>query len=554
MDECEKKDITFLNTEILELIYTLAIHNHHKFIDTLLSKLKLSYSYKNTARPFIIRLLQRNKDSIAVKIFQATLESNSAEGGRNQGRYMVEHFAAHRSIKDLVNFCINMEKKGLISIAISYAINEVLNMEDSSKALNLFTEMKNKNLPLRSHYFWPLLIKASKQGNENIYEVLAEMKNMNVRPSATKPISLKFEYLVKALVTNLLNEKNVDFFVNVIHHLINNYKNFNDLPNTSEVDDVNNLDYIQEDFLTCVFRNTLEKIDETLLESILDKMLEKNIYISSNISEMILKNFSSDKIKELVSKLPTSDLKFPERVSQLNKLIQDKRISDVVEICYTLSTQDKSDYRQFLMNLSKTGDVEAVNDCFEVGKTLNIVRENRYYPLVSALYEEAVDLFCKKALKTNQLWGFKTFIGKLIEIQNSVLLQKVLDTAAKIKGITFTSTIVIYQFAKLGKVNELRKLMADRLYEDGDSNGLKNLIEGCSKLSYLDLQFLYENLFEIYIKEKNFDEIQKLWLCLEEKNIFLNQKIVEKIEEFCKSINKPFPPFILTQVIKINQV
>ena len=55
MDECEKKDITFLNTEILELIYTLAIHNHHKFIDTLLSKLKLSYSYKNTARPFIIR-------------------------------------------------------------------------------------------------------------------------------------------------------------------------------------------------------------------------------------------------------------------------------------------------------------------------------------------------------------------------------------------------------------------------------------------------------------------------------------------------------------------
>ena len=75
---------------------------------------------------------------------------------------------------------------------------------------------------------------------------------------------------MKALVTNLLNEKNVDFFVNVIHHLINNYKNFNDLPNTSEVDDVNNLDYIQEDFLTCVFRNTLEKIDETLLESILD--------------------------------------------------------------------------------------------------------------------------------------------------------------------------------------------------------------------------------------------------------------------------------------------
>lgn len=69
---------------------------------------------------------------------------------------------------------------GIIPAPFSCALNEVLKMEES-QVLKFFKALKNEKKPIRSHYFWPLIIKASQYGNDNILRILKEMQNLNVR-------------------------------------------------------------------------------------------------------------------------------------------------------------------------------------------------------------------------------------------------------------------------------------------------------------------------------------------------------------------------------------
>lgn len=64
---------------------------------------------------------------------------------------------------------------------LSSALREILITEDTSKALNFFACMKKKTLPVRGHYFWPFIIKASQEGNKKMLKTLKKMHNLGIK-------------------------------------------------------------------------------------------------------------------------------------------------------------------------------------------------------------------------------------------------------------------------------------------------------------------------------------------------------------------------------------
>lgn len=57
MSDCESKDIIFLDKDILEIVYTLAINNHFEYIDEILDKVKKQFGYHSQARLCVLRFV-----------------------------------------------------------------------------------------------------------------------------------------------------------------------------------------------------------------------------------------------------------------------------------------------------------------------------------------------------------------------------------------------------------------------------------------------------------------------------------------------------------------
>lgn len=55
--------------------------------------------------------------------------------------------------------------------------------------------------------------------------------------------------------------------------------------------------------------------------------------------------------------------------------------------------------------------------------------------------------------------AWPSFVTKLIEVQNAELLQKVTNIMTKIEDEAFSIAMLLSQFAKLGKIKEIKKLL-----------------------------------------------------------------------------------------------
>lgn len=73
-----------------------------------------------------------------------------------------------------------MQRKHLNDYALSKLTESALQMEKLEHAKMFLWEMKNQGLPIRTHYFWPLLVSYGKQADKaGIMNVLKMMNDMD---------------------------------------------------------------------------------------------------------------------------------------------------------------------------------------------------------------------------------------------------------------------------------------------------------------------------------------------------------------------------------------
>ncbi|XP_046999409.1 leucine-rich PPR motif-containing protein, mitochondrial-like isoform X1 [Schistocerca americana] len=105
---------------------------------------------------------------------------------QNYSNFFIEDIVkTNQETSIIVSICEDLENTGRNSCALLTAAEVALSAKKVEIALGIFKAMKLHTLPLRPHYFWPLLvIEAREKGEKGVFNILSQMKELEVSPDS----------------------------------------------------------------------------------------------------------------------------------------------------------------------------------------------------------------------------------------------------------------------------------------------------------------------------------------------------------------------------------
>lgn len=187
LEECDKKEIFLLDKDYLEIAYSLTINGHEALVPEILTKVKKQFGYNQDAINVIFRLINKGFDDTAFTIMRTMVRNERTDGTQqSMGAFFLKQMVkANRPIEKILDVCKRLEEEELFVNPISYITERALELGNETVAYELLHKMKEQGLPIRNHYFWPLIIsKANDPTGDGIIDVLIEMGKFDVHPNA----------------------------------------------------------------------------------------------------------------------------------------------------------------------------------------------------------------------------------------------------------------------------------------------------------------------------------------------------------------------------------
>ncbi|XP_017094537.2 leucine-rich PPR motif-containing protein, mitochondrial [Drosophila bipectinata] len=182
--ECEQKEIILLDKDLLDIIYTLTIHGNGDSVDELLTKLRISPGFNQDAVNVILRLVNKGQEDVGLKLLRVMPRTNRVNGEPiDVGAFFIRQMVkANRPVEKILSICNALQAEGLNPKALTIATEAGLTNGVVNNALPLLQEMKNAGLPIRQHYFWPLI--CSVESNQVLDIVRRMQQEFSVYPNS----------------------------------------------------------------------------------------------------------------------------------------------------------------------------------------------------------------------------------------------------------------------------------------------------------------------------------------------------------------------------------
>lgn len=168
LERCDAEDVQLLDKDYMDIIYSLAVNNHLEHVDKLIDRMRQSAGYNQDAVNLILRLVNRGHEDLGYKILLTMPRPSRSDRELGfVGSFFVRQLVnADRPIEKIISICQELEEENLNPRALFIAAESSLQSGNIDQACALLHVMKDKNLPIRHHYFWPLL--ASHRNNSDI--------------------------------------------------------------------------------------------------------------------------------------------------------------------------------------------------------------------------------------------------------------------------------------------------------------------------------------------------------------------------------------------------
>ncbi|XP_037819162.1 leucine-rich PPR motif-containing protein, mitochondrial [Lucilia sericata] len=205
--ECEKKEILLLDKDLLDVIFHLTVNGHGDKIDSLLTKFHMSTGFNQDCVNTILRLTNKGFEDVCLKLLRIMPRGNRPDGQSvDVGIFFIRQLVkANRPVEKILSICKTLQDEGLNSKALLIATEAGLTHGLVNSTLPLLNEMKNAGLPIRQHYFWPLICSVE---HNQIIDILRKMQEeFNISPSA--------ETIREYVIPNL-KEKNWDKIITLL--------------------------------------------------------------------------------------------------------------------------------------------------------------------------------------------------------------------------------------------------------------------------------------------------------------------------------------------------
>ncbi|XP_059051022.1 leucine-rich PPR motif-containing protein, mitochondrial-like [Achroia grisella] len=214
MDKTKTSGLQFSEIHIMEIVKTLAAVGSYEYVAKVLRHLPEETLKTPSISPYMqsvaTLLVYQNHPIVALEIYKCLpLPSFGPKDDQGlHGRSLVRD-CVKASIPSSIIGLITQElmSSGRNPIALHNASEAALQLNKVPLALDLFMRMKQLGMPIRPHYFWPILLHNSKSyGEKGIMNTLSTMVTMEVKPDYDTIMEYSLPYVSFTSPQNLMKK------------------------------------------------------------------------------------------------------------------------------------------------------------------------------------------------------------------------------------------------------------------------------------------------------------------------------------------------------------
>ncbi|XP_054885864.1 leucine-rich PPR motif-containing protein, mitochondrial [Poeciliopsis prolifica] len=185
LEAAESADCSLMDRDIMQVILTLAKAGQQQHIPEMIERLRHERGYIPDAMNLCLSLITQGHEDTAFSLLKTfpTLQSETSDSS-NLGNFFLRHCVNRdMAVEKVAHYCKELQELNLHTSPFTFTLSCALEAKKLGMSLELMKMAKEQNLPVRPHYFWPLLTQPLKEKNAaGVVEVVKGMDRLGVAP------------------------------------------------------------------------------------------------------------------------------------------------------------------------------------------------------------------------------------------------------------------------------------------------------------------------------------------------------------------------------------
>uniref|UniRef100_A0A3B5M2Q6 Leucine-rich pentatricopeptide repeat containing n=1 Tax=Xiphophorus couchianus TaxID=32473 RepID=A0A3B5M2Q6_9TELE len=167
LEAAESADCSLMDRDIMQVILTLAKAGQQQHIPEMIERLRHERGYIPDAMNLCLSLITQGHEDTAFSLLKTfpTLQSETNDSSI-LGNFFLRHCVnMDTALEKVVRYCKELQELNLHTSSFTFTLSCALEAQKLGMSLELMKTVKEQNLPVRPHYFWPLLTQPLKENN-----------------------------------------------------------------------------------------------------------------------------------------------------------------------------------------------------------------------------------------------------------------------------------------------------------------------------------------------------------------------------------------------------
>ncbi|NXO51538.1 LPPRC protein, partial [Aramus guarauna] len=180
LEEIEKTEGYLMDRILMQVIFSLAKAGYPQYIEDIKERIRFDRELIPDAMNLCLTLITHGFEDISFHILKSF--NHLSRDNTDHGSFFLQHCVNRdMPLNKLKQFCNELKEEKMHSAPLQFILRCALETNKSALAIEVMKMMKEEGLPLRPHYFWPLLVGFQKEKNlKGIFEVLKLMHELGV--------------------------------------------------------------------------------------------------------------------------------------------------------------------------------------------------------------------------------------------------------------------------------------------------------------------------------------------------------------------------------------
>uniref|UniRef100_A0A4W3H080 Leucine rich pentatricopeptide repeat containing n=1 Tax=Callorhinchus milii TaxID=7868 RepID=A0A4W3H080_CALMI len=186
LEKVEKTDASLMDRDLMQIIFSLAKSGYPQYVQNIVERMRHDRGYIPDAMNLCLSLITHGLEDTAFQVLKTfpTFQTDSQNGDSfSLGNFFIRHCINSDKVRKDEPFCEGLKEANLHLAPFQFALHCALEAKKTGISIELMKIIQKENLPIRPHYFWPLLAAHQKEKNvQGTLQVLNAMQELGVEP------------------------------------------------------------------------------------------------------------------------------------------------------------------------------------------------------------------------------------------------------------------------------------------------------------------------------------------------------------------------------------